>query len=199
MQDLRTTRDVLQSLLRATQAAATQSASAPPGGAPPGMAGGDPTVAVVLPSTGREDTQAARGAPAAGSADPVMPLEDLYRQGYRDYTKGNYALALLELEEFANRYPTSELADDARYFIGEVHFGQENYHDAVESFDQVVQAYPGGDKAGPAYLKKGLALLELNRTADAVIQLQHVITTYPKSEEARIARDRLRSMGLSER
>ncbi len=59
--------------------------------------------------------------------------------------------------------------------------------------------YPGGEKAGPAYLKKGLALLELNRTADAVIQLNHVITAYPQSEEARIARDRLEGLGLSAR
>jgi outer membrane protein assembly factor BamD (BamD/ComL family) len=46
---------------------------------------------------------------------------------------------------------------------------------------------------------KGLALLEMNRTADAVIQFQHVVTAYPKSEEARVARERLRALGLRER
>ncbi len=39
----------------------------------------------------------------------------------------------------------------------------------------------------------------MNRTADAVIQLQHVVTAFPKSDEARIARERLKALGLRER
>lgn len=188
VQDLRTTRDALQALV----------ATLPAGAEPPGpvdtlRTGGDPVD---------------RGASVAGAPTPVPPpgggatplaLENLYRQGYADYTKGNYALALQELEEFLQRYPDSPLADDAQYLRGEVHFSQQQYPEAVEVFDQLVREYPRGDKIGPAYLKKGLALLEMNRTADAVVQLQHVIDTYPESEEARIARDRLRDLGLRER
>jgi tol-pal system protein YbgF len=189
VQDLRSTREALQALLR--------TAPLPGHGAPAaGSSGPDPggeTAANRLAPPG--DLPASPGAAAAS----VLALEDLYRQGYSDYTKGNYALALVELEEFAERHPASDFADDSRYLIGEVHFSQEKYAEAVEAFDRVVKDYPGGDKAGPAYLKKGLALLEMNRTADAVIQLNHVITAYPQSEEARIARDRLEGLGLSAR
>ncbi|HXH27960.1 MAG TPA: tol-pal system protein YbgF, partial [Candidatus Polarisedimenticolia bacterium] len=106
---------------------------------------------------------------------------------------------LQELQEFVQRNPASEQADDAQYLIGEVYFSQEQYEQAVQAFDQVVQNYPQGDKVPAAFLKKGLALLEMNRTADAVIQLQHVITAYPRSEEARVARARLQDLGLRER
>lgn len=197
VQDLRGTREALQALLLSSQ----ERAARDPGGIPPTGMARDPALA----GDPDDPATAARLVPIpAVAADPAeagsgLALEDLYRQGYSDYTKGNYALALLELEEFANRYPASDLADDARYFIGEVYYSQEAYPEAVESFDRVVQAYPDGDKAGAAYLKKGLALLEMNRTADAVIQLQHVITAFPSSEEARIARHRLKSLGLSER
>jgi len=185
-QDLRVTRDALQGLLQ-TLPMARSSGEAPAANdaAGPQPPAGDPTP---------------QAAVTAGPARPASgTLEDLYRRGYADYTRGNYALALQELSEFVERYPDSGMADDAAYLIGEVHFTQQQYPDALAAFDAVLQKYPGGDRAASAYLKKGLTLLELNRTADAVVQLQHVINTYPQSEEARVARDRLRALGLRER
>jgi hypothetical protein len=36
----------------------------------------------------------------------------------------------------------------------------------------------------------------MNRTAQGVVQLQHLIEKFPRSEEARIARDRLKELGV---
>jgi TolA-binding protein len=55
------------------------------------------------------------------------------------------------------------------------------------------------DNAAAAFLKRGLSLLALKQTAQGVVQLQHVIDTFPRSEEARIAADRLRQLGLRDR
>lgn len=196
VQDLRATREGLQALLLAASRAAEPAAGPGllPGAAPnagPGAGGSPPPAAGISAPPGADDE--ADGAAAA------FAVEDLFEQGYSDYQKENYALALVEFEQFAELYPASDKADDALYYIGEVHYAQGDFPEAVEAFDQVVRNYPGGEQAGPAYLKKGLALLELNRTADAVIQLQHVISAYPQSEEARIARDRLEGLGLSAR
>ena len=198
VQDLRSTREALQTLLvaapRATgQTAAGADAAVAPGsepGADPGALRTPPAAGIVAPP-GADDE--------ADGSEAGIAMEDLFEQGYSDYQKENYALALVEFEQFAERYPASDKADDALYYIGEVYYAQGQFSEAVEAFDQVLEDYPGGEQAGPAYLKKGLALLELNRTADAVIQLQHVISAYPQSEEARIARDRLEGLGLSAR
>ncbi|HYS78878.1 MAG TPA: tetratricopeptide repeat protein, partial [Candidatus Dormibacteraeota bacterium] len=96
-------------------------------------------------------------------------------------------------------HPGDDLADDAEFLAGEVYFSQQRYPEAVAAYDRLLKEHPAGDKAAAAYLKKGLALLEMNRTADAVIQLQHVVTAFPKSDEARIARERLKALGLRER
>jgi tol-pal system protein YbgF len=177
-QELRTTREALQALVQAAPAGA----SGPAPAAGPAAAGTAP-------------------APAAGSAAAagILAAQDLYQRGYADYTRGNYVLALQELNEYVARFPSSDLADDAQYLIGEVYYTQQQYPEAIAAFDKVVAAFPGSDKAAAAYLKKGLALLEVNRTAEAVIQLQHVVTAYPRSEEARVARERLRGLGLKER
>jgi tol-pal system protein YbgF len=178
--ELKATRGALETMARSLAVAAPVPAALPaPGGNPGGV-----------PATG----------PASPAAVPETAIGvDLYRLGYSDYAKGNLDLALAELQDFVRLNPADELADDAQYLIGEVYFSQQKYADAVAAYDRLLAEHAGGDKAAAAYLKKGLALLEMNRTADAVIQLQHVVSAYPKSEEARLARERLRALGLRER
>jgi tol-pal system protein YbgF len=182
--ELKATRQALETVARSQAAAAPSPAATP---APAGTPGASPTTGPAPPS-------AAPGA-VPGTAIGV----DLYRLGYSDYAKGNFDLALAELQDFVRLNPADDLADDAQYLIGEVYFSQQKYPDAVAAYDRLLAEHAGGDKAAAAYLKKGLALLEMNRTADAVIQLQHVVSVYPKSEEARLARERLRALGLRER
>ena len=55
------------------------------------------------------------------------------------------------------------------------------------------------DKASSAHLRKGLAHLELGEKAQAIVQLQFVVHEYPTSDEAKSARQRLRSLGSDSR
>ena len=134
--------------------------------------------------------------PAERSAILSNP-DELFKSSYADYSKGNYALAISGFSEYITRYPKSDLADNAQYWIGECSYSQGNYKAAIEEFDKVIENFPDGDKVPGAYLKKGLAYFELNQTAKGVIQLQYLVSKYPKSDEARIARDKLKSMGAS--
>ena len=56
--------------------------------------------------------------------------------------------------------------------------------------------YPKGDKVPSALLKKGYSYLELGERSQGVVQLQHVIRQYPTSDEANLARQRLREIGV---
>ncbi len=182
--DLHSLRDALETFMR-TQAAM-------PAPAPPVQA----AAAAAASAPGSSDAEAAAGTqPTAGGAGST----DLYRQAYADYARGNPDRALMELNDFIRLHPGDDLADDAEFLAGEVYFSQGKYPESVAAYDRLLKEHADGDKAPAAYLKKGLALLEMNRTADAVIQLQHVVTSYPKSDEARVARERLKALGLRER
>ena len=158
------------------------------GAAPPPAAGPGPAGAAPPTSAGGSGAGADR--PAGGAPD------EIFNQAYADYSKGNYAPAELGFEEFLKRFPTSDRADDALYWIGLCHYDQGEYEEAIRSFDRLIQEYPSGDKVAGARLKKGLALLSMNRTAQGVVQLESLIDQFPKSEEARIAGDRLREIGV---
>ena len=180
--ELRAARATLDSIARNQSAPA----SPPPGVVPPGA---------VVPMGNGQEPPSSPPPPAAATGNGA----DLYRAGYGDYGRGNYDQALAELEEFLRLHPDDDLADDAQYLIGEVQFSRQKFPEAIAAFDRLLKDHADGDRAPAAHLKKGLALLEMNRTADAVIQFQHVVSAYPKSEEARVARERLRALGLRER
>lgn len=156
-----------------------------------------PSMGIVVPGgNGQEPPPSLAPPPPAATKGSGS---DLFRAAYSDYSRGNHDQALAALEEFLRLYPTDDLADDAQYLIGEIQFSRQKYPEAIGAFDRLLKDHADGDRAAPAHLKKGLTLLEMNRTADAVIQFQHVVSAYPKSEEARVARERLRALGLRER
>ncbi len=134
------------------------------------------------------------GGPISGAAaaDP----ETLYRTSYNDYLRGNYDLAILGFRQYLESFGSTDLADNASYWIGESYYRQKRFQDAIREFDNVVTQYPNSDKVASALLRKGYAYLELGEQSKGVVQLQNVIRRYPKSDEANLARQQLSSLGI---
>lgn len=177
-QDIRLARDLAQ----------TPAAAQDPSGGPrdPGATGSAPgtTSAILVPVT----------TPASGA---IPDPEALYNTAYLDFSKGNFDLAIAGFEEYQERFAESPLADNALYWIGDCHFSKGDFSSAIEAFDRLLARYPRSDKAPPADLKKALAFQEQNLIGQAIVQLRYVISQYPATDEARIARDRLSALGQS--
>jgi tol-pal system protein YbgF len=125
------------------------------------------------------------------------PPDVLYNNGLRDYNGGKNDLASQEFSDYVKFYPNTDLAGNAYFYLGEIQFKQANYQQAVQSYDQVLQNFPSGNKAASAQLKKGFALIELGKQDDGVSELKHLIQRYPRSPEALQAKERLRKVGVS--
>lgn len=164
------------------------------------------TGAVLPPVTAAEGEEAADagGDEAAGSGGETVPAagaasspEELYRSAYEDYMRGNYDLAAQGFRDYMERWPDTELTDNALYWIGECYDAQNEPQQALDVFTQVLDEYPTSDKAAAAQLKKGLLYLKMNDQAQGVVHLQYVVYEYPGTREADLARERLRSLGLT--
>jgi tol-pal system protein YbgF len=136
---------------------------------------------------------AATQAPAAPQAANVSPQE-AYRMAYNDYLKGNYDLAVESFRLYRQQFPASPLADNALYWIGECRYSQKKYEEAIDNFNEVILAYPEGDKVAAAHLKKGLSYLELGKKDEALATLKLLAAKYPLQEEARIAQDKIKEL-----
>lgn len=131
---------------------------------------------------------AAGGAAASGDSPRA-----LYEAAYQDLSQGKHDLALMGFHEVLSRFPTSELADNAQYWIGEVYYDKQDYPQALEEFLKVEQSFPTGDKVPAALLKIGMTQQQLGKSRSADKTFQSLIQRFPSTEEARLARTKLSS------
>jgi tol-pal system protein YbgF len=157
-----------------SQIAAARAEVAPPSG------GGGPAGEMTVP------------AQAIPTVDPM----ETYQAAYRDYQRGNFDLAIDGFRDFLGSNANADLADNAAYWIGESLFSQKKYREAIEQFDAVVNKYPKSDKVPGALLKKGYAYINVGERAQGVVQLQYVLHEHPKSQEASLARQKLKQLGI---
>jgi tol-pal system protein YbgF len=147
-----------------------------PGASP--AAGGQPPAPETIPDPGAS-TQAPK---------------EIYDMAYADYLKGNYSLAVDSFRIYREQFPTSPLADNALYWIGECYFSQRKFDEAIEQFNLLLFDYPQGDKVPAAYLKKGLCFLELSKKEEALSVFKLLITKYPGEEETKIAQQKIKEI-----
>jgi len=117
--------------------------------------------------------------------------DQLFAAAYGDYSRGNYDLAISEFRQYVETYPSSEMADNAQYWIGECLVSKKQYSEAITEFDKVAAMFPKGDKVPGARFKKGMALMELGQTDAARAEFTALIKLYPRSHEATLARQQL--------
>lgn len=101
--------------------------------------------------------------------------------------------AVQQFRNFQRSYPTSEMADDAQYWIGESYFIQEDYNRSILELNDVLK-YRRGDKRPNALVRQAEAFLEIGDRTDARLILRKVINDYPRSEVIPQAKSLLQSL-----
>jgi len=127
-------------------------------------------------------------APPSGSApDP----QQVYDQATADLTQGRYGLALQELRDFVRRYPSSDLADDAQYGVGECFFARSSFDSAAVEYARVGADWPQGDRVPASLYKLALSQEGMGQTGESKKTLQDLVKRFPQSGEAQLARAKL--------
>lgn len=157
---------------------------AQPGAATPSGTAGPPQPRSPAPTS---DTPDAATVPSA---------DKLYSNALSDITSGKYDLARQEFQDYLKHYGDTVLAPNAQFYLGEIAFRQKDYQQAITNYDRVITRYPKNFKLASARLRKGMALLALGQKPQGVRELREVIRLYPGTEEERLARQKLRELGV---
>ena len=132
--------------------------------------------------------------PTATQPAPPGPAT-LYKLAFDQMSRGSYGTARSGFQDLLGQYPTSDLAPDAQYYIGETLQAEGNTTAADSVFSVVVTKYPNAPRAATALYKHGLFLQKAKRDREARQAFQTVIDKYPRSDEAALAREQLRPGG----
>ncbi len=121
-----------------------------------------------------------------------IDADRLYNTAYLDFTKGEYQTAIMGFRRFIQLFPSSEMADNAQYWLGECFYSLNQLDSAEIEFKQVKNKYPDGNKVPAAVYKLGLIYQFQGKTSAAQEKFREVVENYPSSPEAKLAQERLK-------
>jgi tol-pal system protein YbgF len=120
---------------------------------------------------------------------------ELFQIGKDQLTRGGNSAARAAFTDFLQRFPDSELAADAQFYIAESYAAEASNGAADSAYAVVVSKYRESPRAPTALYKRGVIAQTAGRTTAAKRLYNDLIKRYPDSDEAELARERLRVLG----
>ncbi|WP_273819279.1 tol-pal system protein YbgF [Pseudomonas asplenii] len=151
-------------------------------------------------SSGGNTNAAAGAAPAAqapaASSEPGDPAkEKLYYDAAFDQIKAkDFDKASQAFGAFLRKYPNSQYAGNAQYWLGEVNLAKGDLQGAGQAFAKVSQLYPKHAKVPDSLYKLADVERRLGHTDKVKGILQQVVSQYPGTSAAQLAQRDLQRM-----
>jgi tol-pal system protein YbgF len=152
------------------------------------------------PPTGMvSDTGRAGAAPDSGGAAVAPSAADpgpntLFQLALDQLRRGSAGTARIAFQELLTKHPTSDVADDAQFYLAESYAAENQPAAADSAYLLVVTQYPESPRAPTALFKRALTKVASNDTETAKAMFNDLIAKYPRSDEAALARERLRTL-----
>ena len=133
--------------------------------------------------------------PSGGSPPSTTPgPNQLFQLSLDQLRRGSAVAARAGFQDLLRQYPTSDVAPEAQYYIAQSYETEGKIASADSAYALVVSKYPQSARAPSALYKRALALQAQGKVQAARAALDLVIRNYSRSDEAVLARDRLRTL-----
>ena len=133
--------------------------------------------------------------PSTGVAETKKLSDaDLYTSSKQAFDQGDFEAARKGFHKIITDFPTSENADNAQFWIGEIYYREKWYEKAILEYQKVIENYPKGNKVPASLLKQGFAFLSLGDKANARLILNELAKKYPDTNEGKIAVQKLKEI-----
>ena len=133
-------------------------------------------------------------AKVTAKVEPVSGEVALYDKSLALFREGRFEDSMDGFSDFLKRYPASDRADNAQFWIGESYMALKQYEKAILAYQEVIKKYPKGNKVPNALLRQAAAFEEINDKTSSKLLLKKLIKNYPNSSEAEIARKKLAAL-----
>lgn len=148
------------------------------------------TVSGLAPGTG----PAVPPAPPPSPPAPTEKVEDMYKNAMVRFEEGDNAKAREGFHAVVSRFPESNLADNAQFWIGECYFREGNFKQAILEYEKVISQYPKSAKVPAALFKQGMAFEKLGDLESARYLYTKVSKEHPETDQAKMAELRLKNI-----
>jgi tol-pal system protein YbgF len=131
------------------------------------------------------------GEDAAKGKTPATPGEELINEGLAKMSKADYAGARDSFTSFVSKNPKSPKLADAQFYIAESYFNEKWYEKAILEYQVVIAKYTKSPKRPAALYRQALSFEKIGDAANAKARFKDVVTVYPASPEAKLAKKKI--------
>jgi tol-pal system protein YbgF len=107
------------------------------------------------------------------------------------FRKGDFPGSQAAFADFIKRYPQSGFRPTALFWLGNAQYANRDYRGAIANFRALLASSPDHPRAPEALLSIANCQIELKDNAGARRTLDELVKTYPQSEAAGAAKERL--------
>lgn len=119
------------------------------------------------PQADAEASESKRTSPTISKSAPkdqIQRDQKAYREALKDVQAENWNEALISMEAFVRGFATSELADNALYWMAQIYIEKGEFELARTELNRLLKSYPNGDRAKRARARlKSLPELRVER------------------------------------
>ncbi len=106
----------------------------------------------------------------------------LYWEGWCYYKEQNYSMAIDLWRRLQKHYPSSDLADDAQFYIAQAFYTSGDLEAALKATSEFLKNYPESSYTGDVLLLKGESLVGLGRYDEAIGVLKQALEEHGKKD-----------------
>ena len=130
-------------------------------------------------------------APAGPPTTDSEAALQTFNAGVAAFNRGSITTARRAFQQFVQDYPTDPLAPEAYYYLADLLYQENRLQEAIQGFLRVRELFPAARRVPDALYRVGVIYIDLEQLDDAREYLQRVITSYPDSDAAVLAQERL--------
>jgi tol-pal system protein YbgF len=157
----------------------------------PGPEGSPAGVAAGAAAAAAGGASSSSGAPDSGAGVGSSEEQTVYAQSFDALKAGSYSVAITGFKDFLNNYPSSPLAENAQYWLGEAYYVTHDLDAAAGAFRNVMQKWPNSRKTPDAMLKLGYTQLDQKKVSEGRATLSQVAQKFPGTDAAKLATEKL--------
>jgi TolA-binding protein len=120
---------------------------------------------------------------------------DLFENARADYMVGNYGLSVQGFTAYLKASPQAANAALAEYYIGEAYRLDRKLNEALAAYERVIANHTTSEQVPNARFRRAEVLKELGRVNEARAEYEMVLKTWPNTQTAILAKQRLAELG----
>jgi tol-pal system protein YbgF len=119
---------------------------------------------------------------------------ETFNAGVGAFNRGSITTARRAFQQFLQDYPTDPLVPEAYFYLADLLYQENRLEEAIQAFLRVQELFPTARRVPDALYRVGVIYIDLGRLEDARQYLQRVISSYPDTDAAVLAGERLKEI-----